>query len=459
MGIFDIGKNEICRRDGYSMEKITTKGRERITALFDAGTFVEMGAYVRRSTEAYDALVCGYGSVGGKLVFAFVQDADQTGGAFDEVGALKIEKLYGQAMTNGAPVVGVFDSTGVVVSDGAPALSAYGRFMACAAKASGVVPQIALIAGVCNGMNATVASMFDLTVTVEGKTEWATTPAFLGGTNTDWAACKTVSEAEAVLAVRTLIDRLPQNNADASDAESVDDPARAAAVSGLTGADLIASLADNGTAVILYGGVATEVVTALAVMGGKRVGVVASDASVNEGRLTAAGTRKAAKLIELCDSMGMPVVTLVDAAGVADADNAELPTAMARLSMAYLNATCPKVSAVVGKAYGAAFTMLGSRSLGADLALALPQAEISVMAPASAVAFLWNDRITADRDRAAVEKEWVETMASAEGAAASGDIDDVIPAEELRARLCSALYMLSGKASTVPARRHSNLPL
>ena len=441
------------------MEKMTTKGRERITSLFDAGTFVEMGAYVRRSTETYDAVVCGYGAVGGKLAFAFAQDADQTGGAFDEVGALKIEKLYEQAMLNGAPVIGVFDSTGTVVYDGAPALSAYGRLMACVTRASGVVPQIALIAGVCNGMNATVATLFDLAVTVEGKAEWAATPAFLGGANTDWSACKAADEAGAVLTVRTLIDRLPQNNADASDVDCFDDPARVATVSGLTGAELIASLTDNGTAVTLYDGVAPEMVVALAVMGGKRVGVLASDATKNEGRLTAAGARKAAKLVELCDSMGMPVVTLANAAGVADEKDAQLPTAMSRLATAYLNATCPKVSVVVGKAYGAAFTMLGSRSLGADLALALPEAEISVMAPASAVAFLWNDRITAEKDRAAVEAEWLDEQATAMRAAASGDIDDIVPADELRARVCSALYMLSGKTSTVPTRRHANLPL
>ena len=440
------------------MEGTITKGLERITSLFDAGTFVEMGAYVRRSPRAYDAVVCGYGAVGGKLVFAFSQDTDRTGGALDEVGALKIEKLYEQAIRNGAPVVGVFDSTGSVVYDGAPALSAYGRLMACVSRASGVVPQIALVAGVCNGMNATAAAMFDLTVTVKGQSEWATTPAFLGGTTTDWSAVKADSEDEAVAAVRTLIDRLPQNNADASDADMADDPARVA-VSGLTGADLIQSVADVGTAVVLYGGVAPEIVTALAVMGGKRVGVVASDASVNDGRLTAAGVRKAAKWIEFCDGMGMPVVTLVDSVGVSDEQDVQLPSALGRLSFAYLNATCPKVSVVVGKAYGAAFTMLGSRSLGADLALALPTAEVSVMAPASAVAFLWNDRITADTDRAAVEKEWIETQASAERAAASGDLDDIVSADELRARICSALYMLSGKASTVPTRRHANLPL
>jgi acetyl-CoA carboxylase carboxyltransferase component len=441
------------------MEGTITKGRERITSLFDAGTFVEMGAYVRRSTEAYDAVVCGYGAVGGRLVFAFAQDADRTGGAFDGVGALKIEKLYEQAIRNGAPVVGVFDSTGTVVDDGAPALSAYGRLMACVSRASGVVPQVALIAGVCNGMNATVAAMFDLTVTVEGQSEWATTPAFLGGENTDWAAVKAASEAEAVRAVRTLIDRLPQNNADASDVDCADDPARVANVNGKTGVALVEALADAGSVTVLYGGVAPEIVTALSVVGGKRVGVVASDASVGEGRLSAAGARKAAKLIELCDSLGMSVLTLVDAAGVADEKDVELPSAMARLSMAYLNATCPKVSVVVGKAYGAAFTMLGSRSLGADLALALPEAVISVMTRASAVAFLWNDRITADKDRAAVEKEWIENQASAERAAAGGDLDDIVPTDELRARLCSALYMLSGKASAVPSRRHANLPL
>ena len=158
-----------------SFEKQETKGRAEMLALFDAGTFVETGAFVRRKGEdqPYDAVLTGYGSVNGKLAFAFVQDSDRKAGALDEVGADKIEKLYEQALRVGAPVIGVFDSAGAVVFDGAPALTAYGRVMKCVSAASGIIPQIALVQGICTGMASVIASMFDVTVTVKSVSEIA----------------------------------------------------------------------------------------------------------------------------------------------------------------------------------------------------------------------------------------------------------------------------------------------
>jgi acetyl-CoA carboxylase carboxyltransferase component len=158
---------------GIQMDKNQTAGNLKIASLFDAGTFVEVGAYIKRSgdSEAYDGVICGYGSVSGKLAFAFVQDSDRTKGAFDDAGARKIEMLYEMAIKNGAPVIGVFDSAGVVVLDGSAALTAYGRFISCVAKASGIIPQIAVYDGLCTGMALTVANMFDLAVKVEDKAE------------------------------------------------------------------------------------------------------------------------------------------------------------------------------------------------------------------------------------------------------------------------------------------------
>ena len=155
------------------MDRNLTAGGRKISSLFDAGSFVEIGAYIKRrgETEAYDGVICGYGSISGKLAFAFVQDSDRTKGAFDEIGAKKIEMLYDMAIKNGAPVIGVFDSAGAAVLEGSAALSAYGRFISCVAKASGVVPQIAIYDGICTGMALTVANMFDITVKAEDKAE------------------------------------------------------------------------------------------------------------------------------------------------------------------------------------------------------------------------------------------------------------------------------------------------
>ncbi len=446
-----------------SFEKQETKGRAEMLALFDPGTFVETGAYVRRKGEdqPYDAVLTGYGSVGGKLAFAFVQDSDRKAGALDEVGADKIEKLYEQALRVGAPVIAVFDSAGVVVYDGAPALTAYGRVMKCVSTASGIIPQIGLISGVCTGMASVVASMLDVTVTVKSVSEIAFHSASLKGEDkTAYAescgltAINAEDETSAVSAVRALITLLPRNNRDVSDVEPTDDPARPVAIDGLTGPALVKTLADNGQIIDLNETFAPELTTALCAIGGRVCGVIANDANVNGGKLTPKGARKAARFVSFCDSFSIPVVTLVDAEGV-DLSAVREPThVFGKLAKSYVTATTAKVTVVVGKAYGAAFTLMGSHALGADLALALPEAVISVLPPAQAVAFLMNDRITADKPREAVEAEWMETVASPVAAAESGDIDDIVPAAELRARLSSALYMLAEKADTTPDRKH-----
>ncbi len=444
------------------MEKQTTKGRERMISLFDPGTFVEMGAFVRRD-EAYDAVLCGYGAIDGKPAYAFVQDSDRSKGAFDAIGAAKIERLYAQAVRCGAPVIGVFDSAGAVVYDGANALAAYGRLMKCVEGASGIIPQIAYVTGVCSGMAATAAALFDLTVTVDGQSELFVTPPSVTGEDNGKAAYAEVnglsainakSEVEATTAVRALIGLLPRNNQDISDMDPIDDINRTVAVNGLTGQALVEALVDNGQAIVLWGSYAKEVTTALGRIGGSLVAMIASDASVNHGRLTAKGAGKAAHLISLCDCFSIPVITLCNAAGIDPVADPAQSSAFAKLAAAYLSATCPKITAVVGKAYGAAFTLLGSRSVGADLVLALPEAVISVMDPAAAVAFVWNDKITQDKSRAEVEAEWIETNATPARAAADGEIDDVIPAAELRQRITAAVYMLAEAADGIPNRKH-----
>ena len=410
-------------------DKQETKGRATVTALFDAGTFVEMGAFVRRRGEdqPYDAVITGYGSMGGKLAFAFVQDSDRTAGALDNVGADKIQKLYEQAMRVGAPVIGVFDSAGAVVYDGASALSAYGRVMSLVSAASGIIPQIAYISGSCTGMASAITAMFDLTVAE-------------GDRVTDLTA---VSAESAVDAIRALVDILPRNNKDVNAIDPTDDVSRPVSL-----ANGVATLADFAAITPIYEGIGKEVTAAFARMGGATVGMIALN-----GKLTVAGARKAARLVSFCDSFSIPVVTLVDSEGTDD-DEPGFHLAYGKLAKAYATATTAKITAVTGNAFGAAFTLMGSHALGADLAFALEGSVISTLAPKTAVAFAMNDQITADKSRADVEAEWCETYASPLAAAEAGDVDDVIPEVELRARIISALYMLAEKADGTPDRKH-----
>ena len=437
------------------MDKNLTVGNQKVASLFDAGTFVEIGAYIKRSgdSEVYDGIVCGYGSVSGKLAFAFVQDSERTRGAFDEAGAKKIEMLYDMAIKNGAPVIGVFDSAGGAVIDGSATLSAYGRFISCVARASGIVPQIAVYDGICTGMALTVANMFDISVKVADKAELYLTP-----TAKDkelFCSIEAEDESEAFAAVRNLVEILPQNNKDDASVMSGDDAGRAVAIDGLTGKALVEALCDNGVFTEINARV-SGIVTGFAFFGGTLCGVIASDNTCDSGKIGFIGAKKASEMISFCDRFGISVLTLVDSEGLCDC---ACPVCTAGLASAYANATCAKVTAVVGKAYGAGFTLLGSKSVGADIELATPNAVISVMSPESAVAFLMNDKISADKSRADVEAEWCEKYASAVCAAEKGDIDDIVESETLRARICSALYMLAVKADGTPERKYARTPL
>lgn len=441
------------------MDKSKTVGNEKISRLFDPGTFVETNAYLKRKGDAeeYEGVISGYGAIDGKLAFAFVQDSDRMKGAFDTLAAKKIAALYDTAVKNGAPVIGVFDSTGAVVTEGSEVLSAYGTFLKCVSDASGVVPQIAVVTGSATGISSVAVSMFDIAVTVEEKSQVSYHPAFNVGKESAANAKAYVSDVDAkdeesaFFAARKLVSLLPSNNAEGvSVAENGDDPNRQ-----IAGAD-VASLADAGSALVLDEACVDGVVTTLAKLGGVTVGFI----SVT-GAMDSCGAKKAAWFTGLCDSFRIPVITLVDSEGVGtDAeDNESVAPSLASFAAVYASATTPKISVVTGKAYGAAFALAASKTIGADLALALEGTEISPMSPAAAVAFLCNDKVTADKSRAEVEAEWAEANAKAEIAAANGDVDDIVPAAELRQRLCAAVYMLMKKADSAPARKHANLPL
>lgn len=454
------------------MEKGTTIGKEKIVSLFDSGTFVETGAYMKREEGDLVGVICGYGAIGGKLVYAFAQDSDRNKGAFDALQAEKIAMLYSMAMKNGAPVVGLFDSIGAYVGDGASAMSAYGRVLAAVSAASGVIPQIALISGICSGMSATIAAMFDLVVTVKDKSQLFVNAPFLIGKEVgtaEYAAENGLSsvcvenDADAAELVKKLLAWLPSNNEEGAVADEItDDINRVSAIDGLCGTALIKELADASELIEIGGAYAKEMLTGFVRLGGVTCGVIANNPSEKNGAITADGAKKASKMVTLCDSLSIPVITLVDSVGVESSKAAEqtpLALQLGKLAMAYAAAETAKITVVIGKAYGAAFTLMGSKSLGADMVYALPASEISVMAPDSAVAFLWNDRITEGVTRAELEKKWIDECASPKAAAADGSIDDVINSKELRQRVCAAVYMLMMKSTGMPARKHCNLPL
>ena len=272
------------------MNKNTTVGARQIARLFDAGTFVELGEN-RKRPEGMTAAVCGYGAVNGRLVYAFLQVSDRQKGAFDALQAEKIADLYALALKNGAPVVGVFDSAGAYVADGASALSAYGKLLASISRASGAVPQIALVSGTCAGLAATAAAMFDLTVLIEKTSQLFVNAPFLVGKEVgtaDYAREKGLSsvtvadEEEAFAAVRQMLDLLPANAEEGvAVGDCADDVNRAVASADLS------DLADAGSLLEIGAGYANEMRVYLARFGGVPCGVVS-----NNGAITAEGSKR-----------------------------------------------------------------------------------------------------------------------------------------------------------------------
>lgn len=464
-------KNELSALKG---KRLTA--RARIAALFDEGTFVETGAFIKRrptefdrdavAVDDFEGVVTGYGAVGGKLVFAFAEDFYRSHGAMGESHAKKICALYDMAIKNGAPVVGIFDSCGAYVMEGVTALSGYGRVMSAVSAASGVVPQIAVIAGTCAGSSAVIASMFDFTIVSEAEGKY-----YVNSDNKETPVASLTAEDEitAIAKTKELLSILPSNNCEGT--VRIDAPSKLICDlsfiedGGYTAGNVIGEVIDSNYYQALSRGYGDEIVVTLAPIGGIVSLVVASDPSVNGGALTPAAARKAAHYISFADSFNIPVVTLVDTVGLptSDCGDAQYASELAKLAAAYASASCPKVTVVTGQAYGAAYTVLGSKSVGTDVVLALTTAKIGAMNAESAVALLWDDKFAGAKDpaerRAELISEWNATLGSAVEAAYKGEIDDVIPEAETRARIASCLEMLSMKNAGEVGRRHANLPL
>ena len=453
----------------------SSDARAQITAIFDEKTFVETGAYTKRgfsdflNTEKsceFEGVITGYGAIDGKLAFAFVEDASRMGGAMDERHAKKIVELYRLALSNGAPVIGIFNSNGADIFQGTSALAAYGKVMSVVSKASGVIPQIAFVAGKCIGTAAAVASMFDIVVKEESALLYVSSPALTGAQDAqDAIAAYTGSLDQCAGFIRTIVGFLPANSSVGIQCSDIcsDNLNRMLGNLDFAGEALstISVIADNGVFIELSGSYAPASVTAFTTIAGVKCGVVATSFAKNEGRITADAARKIAKFVNLCDSFSIPVITIVDSYGLAiDKENeTRFAPELAKLATAYAASTCPKITVISGHAIGAAFVLLGSKALGADLVYATESSEIGALATESGVAFAWDKYITEETTRDSLIEDWRASVSSPVNAASSGEIDDIISVNEMRARICSALLMLAAKGDASLTARRKILPL
>lgn len=430
-----------------------SKALARLEALFDDGSFTQIDAFAK-SADGEVEVVAGFGTVNECAVYAFSQDITVNDGAVSVAQCAKIKKIYDLAAKTGCPVISVFDSNGVKLSEGFEVLNAYGELVKASSSLSGVCPQIAVVAGACLGTSALIANLADVIVAVKDADFYISAPSNVTAETSYKEGTADVLCDDfngAVEAVKDLVSLLPSNNLSPAPIFDFAAP-QIAAQEGADALSIVASIADDASVVELKGGyAASNCKTALATVMGSTVGFVAFEGNA----LCPACSYKAEAMIKLCDAYSIPVVTLVNADGVISEKENQTLTALTKLTSAYASATCPKISVITGKAIGCAYITLAGKGANADITIAWDSAIASPLDADSAVAFLFNDRLAAGEDREALKTEYIETVASPFTAAACGAVDDICTPADTRARVIAVLDMLAGKRENTLPRKHS----
>ncbi len=479
--------------------------RERLDLLLDEGSFEEVDMLVRhRSTEfgldkqrfLGDGVVTGYGTVEGRLVFVFSQDFTVLGGSLSEAHGKKICKIMDLAMKMGAPVIGLNDSGGARIQEGVVSLGAYADIFLRNTLASGVIPQISVILGPCAGgavyspaitdfilMVKKTSHMFVTgpnvvkTVTHEDVTFEELGGAMTHASKSGVAHFVAENEADALLKTRRLLSFLPQNNLeDPPVVENKDDPNRRDAELNTIVPEnpnkpydvkaIITRVVDQGDFLEVHEDYAPNIVVGFARLNGRSVGIVANQPAYLAGVLDIDSSIKAARFVRFCDAFNIPIITFEDVPGFLPGTDQEWRGIIkngAKLLYAYSEATVPKITVIVRKAYGGAYDVMSSKHIRGDVNYAWPTAEIAVMGPKGAVEIIFRKEIKKSDDPAKVlarlEDEYRRRFASPYIAAERGYIDDVIEPSETRPKLIRALEMTRNKVDHNPKKKHGNIPL
>ncbi len=487
----------------HSLGKLTS--RERIELLLDEGSFEEFDVFVIHRCTKFgldskhipgDGVVTGYGTIDGRLVYIFSHDFTIFGGSLSETFAEKVIKVMEMAAENGAPVIGLNDSGGARIQEGIESLAGYGEIFLRNVIYSGVVPQISVIMGPCAGGAVYSPAITDFTIMVEDTSYmFVTGPKVvkavtgedvtvdqLGGahihaTRSGVASITCKTEQEALLLVRKLISYMPQNNMEDPVPVTPTDPIdRSEAWLDEFVPDnpnkpyemrrIISAIVDGGEFLEIQRMYAPNIIVGFARMNGKSLGIVANQPSYLAGVLDNDASIKAARFVRFCDSFNIPLLTLVDVPGFMPGTKQEYGGIIrngAKLLYAYAEATVPKITVIVRKAYGGAYDVMSSKHLRADVNYAWPSAEIAVMGPEGAVEIIFSRDLDKAEDPVARKKELVEEykehFANPFSAAERGYVDDVIVPSTTRFRVIRALEMLSGKRQSMPPKKHGNIPL
>ena len=472
----------------------TSQASQRINALLDENSFVEIGGLVtaratdfnlKQTETPSDGVVTGYGVIDGNLVYVYSQDASVLNGSVGEMHAKKIANLYDLAMKTGAPVIGLIDSAGLRLQEATDALNAFGEIYMKQTLASGVIPQITAVFGSCGGGLALIPGITDFTFMEEKKAKlFVNSPNALDGNeiskcDTSAAAFQSeetglvdmvADEASILAQIRQLVAILPANNEDLALDDCTDDLNRACAdIANCVGDTSIAlsQIADNGVFVEVKQNYAKSMVVGFMKLNGATVGAVANRTEVynEDGEvaekfdavLSARGAEKAAEFITFCDAFDIPVLSLTNVKGFAATQCAEkrMAKAASKLTYAFANATVPKVNVILGKAYGSAYVAMNSKAIGADITIAWPDAEIGMM-DAKLAAKIICDGQGADAIDACA-KEYAALQNSVQSAAARGYVDTIISPADTRKYVIGAFEMLATKCEGRPEKKHGTV--
>ncbi len=490
------------------IEKQHAKGklsaRERIQLLFDENTFEEIGMLVvHRSTDFGmqrqkfygDGVITGYGTVGGRLVYAYAQDFTVFGGSLSETHAEKICKIMDLAVENGVPLIGLNDSGGARIQEGVRSLGGYADIFYRNVRASGVIPQISAIMGPCAGGAVYSPAMTDFTIMVEGSsymfvtgpnvvktvTNEEVTSEELGGamthaTKSGVTHLTAANDVDCIKQIQQLLSYLPQHNEQKPAIKDfqLSDELRPKLTdmmpeSSTTPYDMrnvVNELVDAESFMEIHEHFASNIIVGFARIAGMSIGIVANQPIHLAGVLDTDASRKAARFVRTCDCFNIPLLVLVDVPGFLPGTDQEWNGVIhhgAKLLYAFSEATVPRITLITRKAYGGAYDVMNSKHIGADMNFAWPTAEIAVMGAKGATEIIFKKEISSADDPQATmlekEKEYSELFANPYKAAERGFVDEVILPEESRRKIIKAFSLLSNKKKLAPKRKHGNIPL
>lgn len=472
----------------------TSQASQRINALLDENSFVEIGGLVtaratdfnlKQTETPSDGVVTGYGVIDGSLVYVYSQDASVLNGSVGEMHAKKIVNIYEMAMKMGAPVIGLIDSAGLRLQEATDALNGFGEIYRCQAFASGVIPQITAVFGSCGGGLALIPAMTDFAFMEEKKAKlFVNAPNALSGNeisrcDTSAAAFQSeetglvdmVADEAAILGqIRQLVSILPANNSDLAWTDCADDLNRACAqISSCVGDTAIAlsQIADDGLFVEVKQDYAKDMVAGFIRLNGATIGAVANRTEVCDengevvekfdAAISPRGAEKAAEFVNFCDAFDIPVLTLTNVTGFSATTCSEkrMAKAAGRLTYAFANATVPKVNVIIGKAYGSAYVAMNSKAVGADITIAWPDAQIGMM-DAKLAAKIICDGQGADAIDACA-KEYEDLQNNVTSAARRGYVDQIVEPADTRKYVIGAFEMLFTKREDRPDKKHGTV--